>query len=888
LLPALWDYIEKASKCQKALSRFACFNKPAPLSCYCLLILFPLSVMAQQPNGVNPIKDTTKRSPANNLVTRVSGRVTDSISGQPLQFISIRFTGGNYGAASDKHGEFNLSAPGTFYHVTFSHIGYQAVTRTIKPGQLNELRVRLQISQNTLKEVSVRSQSKHYRNKGNPAVELIQQVIDHKDQNRMESSDYLQYDQYERVSLSMFNLPRKIVNGRIFSTYKFMLDTTLQVNGKTETALPVYFSEKLSQNYYRKNPEKTIKVVQAQKDINIVKFIDTVGVSIYLNRLYGNDINIYDNNIFIITNQFLSPIADHAPNYYQFFITDTIRSGKDKLVEISFTPRNKGDLLFEGKLLVTMDGRYAVQSCEMGINRQININFLRSLKIHQDFQQYPNGRFYLHKSEVKTDFGILRNKGTAVFGDRTVFFSNYKLNSPMPAFFYDGKSLQTVTGYDQLDTAYWAHHRTDTLSAQQAMVYAHINKLEAIPSFKRASWIAATLSQGYANLGPVQFGPIGAFYSFSTIEGSRFQVGGRTTPQLNKTIYLEGYAAYGTKDERLKYDFSTYFSLNKLPYYQFPNDYFEVSYLYDVNVPGQSFSINNTQAALVSFHTGKINYFLYNRIYSLSYVKDFENHFSYNLTLKNWEQQAAGTLVYQLNDANNSIIQNLTTREAELGLRFAPNEQIIQGTFSRRTILSKYPIFNLTVKYGSTGIFTGTYKYANIGASIYKRFYMSQLGYSDFTLMGGIVAGKAPFPLLNISPANQSLGYTSNAYNAMNYLEFVSDHYAGINFTQNFNGFFLNKIPLIDRLKWREFLSFKILYGGLRNENNPLYSANLFKLPTTSNGTYSLGSVPYTEAGAGIGNIFKLLRVDVVRRFNYLDHPGVSPYVIKFSINPDF
>lgn len=859
-----------------------------------MFILIPLCGAAQQPDSIKikndslkSVQDTTRKSPLNGLVTRVSGLATDAVSGQPVPFTSVSFTGSRYGTSTDQHGKFVLSAPGGFYSVTFSNMGYQPVTKAIKPGKVNELQVRLAISQKQLQEVSVKG-NKRYRNKGNPAVELIQQVIDHKARNRIESSDYLQYDQYERTGLSLFNLSPKLINSRAFSKYSFMLDSAQKINGKAQVMLPVFFSEKLFQNYYRKSPEKTIKIMNAQNETNIIKFIDTVGVSIYLERLYGNNIDIYSNNIFIITNQFLSPIADHAPDFYQFYIVDTVQSGKQKLVDIRFTPRNKGDLLFEGSLRVTLDERYAVVSCEMNINKQININFLRSLEIRVDFQQYPSGRYYLSKSAVKADFGILRNRGTGVFGERTIFFSNYKLNAPQPPAFYQGKSLQTAPGSNVPDTGFWAHHRADTLPPQQARVYAHINRLEGMTSFKRTSWIAATLSQGYADTGPVQLGPIGALFSFNSLEGARFQMGGRTTPKLNKTVYFEGYAAYGTKDKQVKYDLATYFSLNNLPYYRFPNDYFKVSYLYDVNVPGQNFSINNSQSTLSSFHSGTATYFLYNKIFALSYVKDFENHFSYNLTLKTWDQQAAGTLVYELNNANNSIIPNLNTREADLGLRYAPDEQIIQGTFNRRTIVSKYPIFTLLVKYGSTGIFNGGYTYTNIGATIYKRFYMSQLGYADITLLGGLVAGKVPFPLLNISPANQSIAYTSNAYNAMDYLEFVSDHDVGLNFTQSFNGFFLNKIPLIDRLKLREYLSFKILYGGLRKENNPLYSSNLFQFPVTSTGTYALGSTPYMEAGAGIGNIFKVLRVDLVRRLTYLDHPGVSSSLIKVSFNPDF
>jgi hypothetical protein len=198
---------------------------------------------------------------------------------------------------------------------------------------------------------------------------------------------------------------------------------------------------------------------------------------------------------------------------------------------------------------------------------------------------------------------------------------------------------------------------------------------------------------------------------------------------------------------------------------------------------------------------------------------------------------------------------------------------------------------NLQINHGFNGLFNGAYDFTSVKASIFKRFYLSQLGYTDITILGNYLVGKVPFPLLNIAPANQSLAYNEDAYNQQTYLEFVSDHYAGINLTHSFNGFLLNKFPLIKHLKWREYLSAKVLFGGLRNENNPLYSSNLFRFPVGgdgANGTYALGTKPYVEAGVGIGNIFKFLRIDGIKRFNYLDHPGAVEYGVKFSFNPDF
>ncbi len=865
------------------------------LSCL-VLLLISLTGAAQQPDSIKAkdslktVADTiAKNNGQAQKVTQVSGAVTDLTTGKPLSFINIKFSGANGGTGTDSAGHFSLSRAGLYNKVVFSYLGYQSVTKMIKPGLANTINVSMRSSQHQLTEVAIKATRKvKYRNKGNPAVELIQQVIDHKAQNRMESAEYVQYDQYERSGFSFFNISDKI--RKLFGKYNFMLDSTTIIHGEKQVSLPVFFSEKLSENYYRKTPSKNIQVLKAQKDLNILKFIDTAGLNTYINRLYGNNIDIYDNNIFIVTNQFLSPIADHAPDFYKFFITDTIKTGPEKLVEISFTPRNKGDLLFEGKLLVTQDGLYAVESCELNINKQININFIRSLQVVLNFEQHADGRRYLKRSDVEADFGLLKDKGLAVFGQRSVSFTNYKLNSPMPLPFYDGKDMQQAPDLHQSDTGFWAHNRTDSLTTGQSHAYERIKRLEAMPAFKRDTWWAATLTGGYANTGPVQIGPIGSFYSFDSQEGSRIQLGGRSTKQLSENIYLGGFAAYGLRDKVFKYNPAVYFSLNKTPFYRYLNDYFKVSYLYDVDVPGHNYAIANAQAALSSFSSGKTDYWVYSRIFAIDYVKDFENHLAYNVTFRNWSQQAAGTLVYQLNDGSNALVNKLTTTEASVSLRYAPHEQIIQGSQYRHTIYSKYPIFNLKISHSFKGLMNGEYSFTNITGSAYKRFYLSQLGTADITLIGNYLSGKVPFPLLNISAANQSIVYDSDGYNNMNYLEFVSDHYVGLNLTHSFNGFILNKIPLIEHLKWREFLSFKILYGGVRDENNPLYSTGLYNFPSATNGangTFALGNTPYTEGGFGIGNIFKFLRVDFIRRFNYLDHPGTSEYKIKLSFKPD-
>lgn len=814
--------------------------------------------------------------------TTVSGVITDAGTGQAIPMVSVTFGGNRTGTMTDSLGKYTLSATGNFLHIVISAIGYQSLTKKIAPGTTNEVAGKLEKARTQLKEVSISAQhSKPYRNKDNPAVELIRRVIAHKEANRPQSATYLQYDQYERTALRVYGIHPALVNNFVLKPYRFMYDTA---GGKI--AMEAYLSEKKYRLYLQKTPEKSIKVLTAQKEANILKFIDTAGVNIYVNRLYGDKVDIYENNIFIINYQFLSPIADHAPDFYKFFITDTIRTTKDTLIELSFIPRNKGDLLFEGHLLVTLDGSYAVTSCALNVDKEINLNFLRSLQVNLDFEKQPSGHYFLTKTNTKADFGILKNRGAGLSGERTIRYTGYLANQPMSAEFYGGNAEQIVPGFDQKDSLYWASQRPDTLPEKQAEYYRQVGRLEKMPQFKRATWIATTLSTGYADLGPFQFNTA-YLASYSTIEGIRLGLGGRTTPKFNKNIYLEGYLAEGLLDHQFKYNTTVYYTVNAIPFYRYPNNYLKFSQQYDIGLPGNNSSAGNFRTPISSFQTGTDRYYFYSRIFKLDYVKEYDNHLSFDVGFYQRSDKAAGSLTYTMNDPQQTLVDHITSSVFTLGLRYAPHEQIYQGADYRHTIRNNYPIMTVLFSQGIQGLLGGTNQYSSVTTTIQKRLYESQLGYADVTLLGGMIAGKVPYPLLNISNANQSIVYSADGYNQMHYLEFVSDHYAGFNITQNFNGFFLNKIPVIDRLKWREFLSFKILYGGLRDENNPALTSGLYNFPVPAagaSGTYALGSTPYTEAGVGIGNIFKFIRIDGIRRFSYLDHPGISKTGLKVSL----
>lgn len=440
----------------------------------------------------------------------------------------------------------------------------------------------------------------------------------------------------------------------------------------------------------------------------------------------------------------------------------------------------------------------------------------------------------------------------------------------------------------------WQKLRPVPLEEYEVAIYKNIDTLQTIPSFKRFMDISTLILAGYKNFGAVEIGPANTFYSFNPVEGFRLRVGGRTTTDFSKRFYAETYAAYGFKDKKWKYFLSGTYSFNNKSIYRFPGHYLRASFQRDTKIPGQDLQFVQEDNFLLSFKRGNNERWLYNDIYRLEYVKEFESHFSIKGGLTKWKQNPAGILKYEYlkDDGQLASIHTLNTTELNFQLRYAPNEQFYQGKLYRTPIFNKHPVFTLNYNLGLKGFLDGEYEYHNLNASIFKRVYLSQFGYADVTTEGGYIFGNnIPFPLLSVHRANQTYSYQLNSYNLMNFMEFISDHYAAVNVQYYMNGFLFNKVPLLKKLKLREVFSVKALWGGLRKENDPAYTDGVFQLPIDELGrpiSYSLSDGAYVEGSVGVANIFRLLRVDLVKRFNYLDNPNVAEWGIRARFKLDF
>ncbi|HEY8734066.1 MAG TPA: DUF5686 family protein [Puia sp.] len=819
----------------------------------------------------------------------ITGKVVDSLTQVPLQNVSITLKNSSRGTVTDTSGNFQIKVEKSVKRITFSITGYHSRTFMIADESSQKLSVFLSKSYTKLADVMISAKKGKYKNKNNPAVELIRQVIANKSRNGPKATPYSSYREYEKTQMLTDGPWIKITQNFLLKKFRFFFENTDTIIVPGKRLNSIYLQEILSDNFYRKTPEKSKKLIVAQKTVDYGEFVDMKGIQGGLHYLF-NDINIYDNNISAFTMQFVSPISDFAPAFYMYFIRDTIVENGSKFVRLNFSARNPEDLLFRGTLSITLDGNYAVTAVQLGLSKHVNLNYVRNFELTQHFEQGPDEHYLLAESDMLAFFSPLP-QSPGLFGERKIYISKLS-DSVLPDRVFQGPFLDSVPASSHQSGDYWIEKRPASLSSSQAQTYSNADSLIKMPSYRRLMDLATLYFVGYKSAGKFDIGPVQTFYSFNTVEGQRIQFGGRSNYKLSKRFYLDGYLGYGFKDENYKYKLASSYSLNKRSIYSYPFNYLQASILHDLKNPGQEDIFSNGNTFLSSITRGYNSNWLYSDIYRFSYVREFGNHLSYILGTKYWRQQPAGSLAYVKESFPQQLdtIREITTGELSTTLRWAPNEQFFENKVSRRNIINQYPIFIFQYSKGIKGLYGGGYSYDAFHLNISKRFFISPLGFSDVRLNAGYLFGTLPFPLLIIPSANRSYFYSATSYNLMNVQEFVGDHYAGLNIDHFFNGFFFNKIPLLKKLRLREVVAAKILYGGLRNENNPNDNPAQILFPATNGitSTFAMTGQPYIEASVGVYNIFSIIRLDLIKRFTYLNHPNVSNLGLLFSTNFSF
>lgn len=831
--------------------------------------------------------------------TSASGIVKDSITGEPLSYVSVIFENSTIGAMTDDYGKFSLQNTSGLTKLTVSSLGYDTKTLNLKAGQRNEgLEILLSSSSYEISEVVVKAKRERYSRKNNPAVELIKKVIEHKDDNRIESKDEYQVEVYEKLSIAFDDFNPNFEKNAIMRKLKFIknyIDTS-EFDGNP--ILTVSVRETLSDVYYRKDPKSTKTFVKGKRLQGIDETIDEGGITSNLEEIFQS-INIFDNNINILLNRFVSPLSSVlAVSYYQYFIMDTLDIGGDQCVDLAFVPVNSQSYGFTGRLYITLDGKYSLKKFLLNVPQKINLNFVDQLRIEQEFKRMPDSTWVVNNENTYVNFYLVKG-AQQFYAHQLRTYDKYKFEIENPdSIFKKLGPLHIERMAESRPDTFWVNNRHIPLKEKESALNDLLNELRKVPVFNVMIKTAEILISGYVptdrdrTTSRFDFGPMNTILGSNKLEGFRVRVGGMTTANLHPHLFASGYMAYGMNDRKFKYNATVTYSFNEKKYHpgESPVNNLSVMQEYDLYTPGQDFLFTSKDNIFVALKVGapitKMNYI---RKSVLQYEKEWLN----GLTVKTWYKhqntEPAGSLNYILrNETDNQFrINDITTSEVGLQLRFAPGEKPYSGRAGKESIFNlakDAPIFRLSHQLGVDAL-GGEYRYNHTEASAEKRIWLSSFGHIDAQLKAGKVWDKVPFPLLIMPNTNQSITIQPEAFHLMKPMEFLADEYVSLSMTYYLKGWILNRIPGINWLRLREVVSFNGVYGRLSNKNNPVYSDNLFLFP---DGSQPMGNAPYMEVSVGLENIFKILRVDYYRRLNYLNNSDIKKDGIRVALRFSF
>lgn len=831
--------------------------------------------------------------------TVVKGKIVDIETGETLPYATISYVvdGKTFGTISDIDGFYRLESDKIFDYVTFEFTGYKPYKVKIKRFTTQTVNAKMESMAITLPHAEVKAKRRikeRYKRKGNPAVELIKKVQKNAERNSLTGYDYYQYDEYSKLELGPSNLSDSLETKGFMKNMSFVCDNMRSSELTGRNYLSMYFVETLSKTYYRNKPHCVTTEVTDSKDVIISKFMDFTTMEAVIDNWIGF-VDVYQRNISLFNNEYTSPMSPIAVTFYHFYIVDTVQIENERCIVLSFTPANQMDLGLCGSLWVTDDSTYMVKKVQLQIPKHSGTNFVEAMMFQQDYVKRDSVMIPTRYSLTADIFYL----GLALHGKRSGVFSNIEINHPMPDVFYDNKPIKTrsKTFYDhRYDEEYWESKRTDSLSKHEKRIAEDNEKLKKVWTFRLLTGTAMAIGYNYIDCGPIDIGPVFNMLSYNNLEGWRLRFGAKTNTRFHKHIFLEGFLAYGTRDEKFKYRGQIMYSFNDKinNQWEFPMNLLTLSYEHNTNVPRMStfgYIFNEDRDRLgrsISRQNNRKMIFI-DKL-RMQYEYETQLHIGFKLFAEYLEQRPLGDLVFVTNSGR--IYNPFITNSIGVELRFACNEKVYQFHQYRKPLAgSVAPVFAIGYSYG--GKYLGSeYEYHKIDAMFSKRWFLSVLGIADLNITGGLVSGEVPYPLLFAHRANQGIYYDSRGFNLMNYYEFVSQYYIQGMFDYNFNGFILNRIPLIGRLKLKEVLSLKAVWGGIANECDPTTgNPNLFRYPVGPDGqitTYTLEKEPYVEGGIGIANIFSILRIDYVRRFNYLDHPEIDKWGVFFSLKVKF
>lgn len=862
------------------------------------------------------------------LSAQIHGVVTDSNTGDPLPYLNVYYDGKGVGVITDIDGRYSIDARPGWNELTFSMVGYG--TQVIKvSGKSQELNVKMK-SDLKLEEVIVKPRREKYSRKNNPAVEMMKKVVNAKKVNDLSVNDYYHYNKYQKITLSLNEITMdSLKESKLFKKYPFFRDQVEVCDVTGKNILPVSVDETVSEKVYRKNPHSEKTIIKGLNSSGVNELFNTGDMLSTVLKDVFQDINIYEDRFRFLQYPFDSPVSNSGIGFYRYYIMDTLYVERDKCFHLSFVPNNSQDFGFTGHLYILADSTFRVKQCILNVPKKSDINFVDNMIIEQKFGELPSGEWALLEDDMLAELSYWRKVLGSIQVRRITRYSDFSFEKiPDKIFDKKGDEIKDVNAMMREDD-FWNEYRPEKLTKSENRMDNFVNNLSKIKGFKYIIFGAKALIENFVETGTkdkpskVDIGPINTLVSTNYIDGLRLRASAQTTANLNPHLFLRGYYAYGFKDEKSKYKGEIEYSFNKKEYLprEYPINSLTLSYSYDNMLPSDKFIPTDKDNVFTSFKVTEVDQYNYERTASLKYELESESSLKTTVVLKHSNYEACGKLFYRTMEGEQLLQQDIksgklegnqwirspynvhdfSVSEVTLGLRYAPGETFVNTKQRRLPINLDAPVFTLQHTVGLKGVLGADYAYNMSEVSLYKRWWLGSWGNIDTSLKGGAQWNKVPFPLLIMPAANLSYIIQDGTFNLINNMEFLNDRYASLDVSWNMQGKLFNRIPLLKKLKWREFIGVKCLWGTLTDKNNPFLERNrnddvlmMFPGHYDETGRYNYSSSvmdykkPYVEVSVGIHNIFKLLHVEYVRRLNYNNLPTANEWGIRFMIRTVF
>lgn len=809
---------------------------------------------------------------ANAQETIVQGKVTDAASGDPIPFANVVFKGTSIGSTTDFDGNFLIKTVHPTDTIIASYIGYKARSKAVKRGVQQTINFQLEEDVTNLQEVIIKAGE-------NPAFAVLRNVVRNKSKNDKRKLTAYEYDTYTKIEIDVDNLSEKFRERKIVKRITQVLDSVERLAGEDgKPILPLFITESVSKIYYRDNPS-------LKKEHILKTKISGIGVEdgTTVTQMIGSsfqEYNFYQNWLNILSKEFVSPIADGWRIYYDYDLTDSLYIGEDYCYRLDFFPRSPQDLAFTGTIWITK-ADFALKQIDAAMGKQANLNFIDKIRIQQELTKTDLGAWVPIKNRVLIDVEQIGKSNPGMLAKFYTSNKNIITNKPHAPGFYE-RAIVLAEDARLEEDKHWDSLRHEPLTETERNVYKMIDTLRNIPIVKTYTDIFKVIVNGYYNLGRVEVGPYLSLVTWNNIEGFRVQGGFKTNYQFSKKWVLQGQVAYGFDDERVKYLASVQRILSRQ---RWTTISFRARHdLGRLGVDDESLADNPIFLAATRWGYFRRGY--YSDEYRLAFQREIFKGYSQKISVRHWTFQPTYQFGYfnPPGEITSTIYDRFQASEVSIESRYARDEVFLQDDNDRISLgTNKWPVITLKFTHGFNGILGSDFEYDKLRFNLTKRIKTGPLGVGHVTLSGEYVFNALPYPLLTLHLGNQSPVYSSVTYNLMNFGEFVSDRYASIQYRQYLEGFLLNRIPLLNKLKWRLLATSNVIVGGMRPSNRSLIAQYTPSGAEALPAGYFKNSKPYIELGYGVENIFKILRVDFIHRVSYLDNPDARKFGILFS-----